>query len=384
VEGSLIRTFPIPDPVTPEWLTAVLGPSGILGQATVRALEHEPTGAFNSATIRLHVRYAADAPADAPTHLILKRNIAQEWAREAGAEEVRFYALIASLADHPRITAPCYAAAYDEDSGQSYLLLRDLSATHRPPITRDQQVGLVDGVPPAAHIAAVVETLARLHAYWWDHPLLEAGPFPVGYWSRTRERFEQYLRRRTASWQRVDAREGAWLPADVRALYERVLAHLPAYWEQDLQPRFQTTQTARHLTLTHGDAYFANFLCPEPPTSGPTYLLDWQSPGVDIGGNDLANLCAAFWTPEQRGEDQREERILRRYFATVQAHGVSQYAWEDLLTDYQHGLIYWLLVPVQDAADGARRDYWWPKMQCLVAAFQQRGCAARLGLEATW
>lgn len=100
------------------------------------------------------------------------------------------------------------------------------------------------------------------------------------------------------------AREEAWLPEDVRALYERVLVHLPSYWERQLRPRFQTM---RHLTLTHGDAYFANFLCPEPPTSGPTYLLDWQSPGVDLGGYDLANLCATFWTPEQRGDDGREE-----------------------------------------------------------------------------
>src|SRR5262249_19773969 len=146
------------------------------------------------------------------------------------------------------------------------------------------------------------------------------------------------------------AREGSWLPEDVRALYERVLAQLPSYWEQQLQPRFQTTQTARHLTLTHGDVYFANFLCLEPPASGPTYLPDWQSPNVDIGGYDLANLCATSWTPEQRGEGRREERILRRYYATLQAHGVGRYAWEDLLTDYRHGLIYWLLVPVQDAA----------------------------------
>ena len=168
----MTQAVPIPDPVTPDWLTAVLGQSAVLGQGAVQMVETEPTAAFNSATIRLCARYSPDAPSDAPTRLILKRNISEEWAREAGAEEVRFYTLVASLADHPRITVPCYAAAYDEDSGQSYLLLRDLSATHRPPVTRDQQVGIVDGVPPPTSIAAAVETLAQLHAYWWDHPLL--------------------------------------------------------------------------------------------------------------------------------------------------------------------------------------------------------------------
>lgn len=376
----MIRPFPIPDPITPDWLTAILGQSGVLRQGAVRTIEQEPTGAFNSATIRLSVRYSPDAPTDAPTRFILKRNISEEWARAAGAEEVRFYTLVATLTDHPRITVPCYAAAYDEDSGHSYLLLQDLSATHRPPITRDQQIGIVEGVPPAGSITGVVETLAQLHAYWWDHPLLDAGQFAVGYWSRTPEQFERYLQRRTTSWQRVIAREGSWLPEDMCALYEKMLAHLPSHWERYLKPRFQTR---RHLTLTHGDAYFANFLCPEPPATGPTFLLDWQSPEVNIGGYDLANLCATFWTPEQRHEDQREERILRHYHATLQANGVNQYAWEDLLTDYQLGIIYWLLVPVQDAADGSRKDYWWPKMQCLVAAFRQWRCEALFDMERT-
>jgi hypothetical protein len=138
-----------------------------------------------------------------------------------------------------------------------------------------------------------------------------------------------------------------------------------------------------HLTLVHGDAYFANFLCPRPPATGPTYLLDWQSPEVDVGGNDLVNLCATFWTSEQRHQGQRELQILRRYYATLQAHGVSQYSWEDLRTDYQHGLIFWLLMPVQDAADGSHKDYWWPKMQCLVAAFQDWHCEELLDIAGT-
>ncbi len=373
-------SLPIPDPVTPGWLTTVLRQAGVLMQGAVQAVEQEMTGAFNSATSRLLLQYSADAAPGAPTHLILKRNIAAEWGIEAGAEEVKFYSLVASLPEHPPIIVPCYAASYDEISGNSYLLLKDVSATHRPPLTRDQQISIVEGIPSKEDIASVVEALAQLHAYWWEHPLLESDRFTVGYWSRTRERFEQYRQRRAASWNRLIAREASWFPGDLRALYERVLAHLEQFWEQYLEPRFRARQ---RLTLIHGDAYFANFLCPQPPATGPTYLLDWQSPGFDIGGYDLANLCATFWTSEQRREDQREETILRRYYATLQARGVTGYSWENLLTDYRLGLIFWLLVPVQDGADGARKDYWWPKMQCLVAAFRDWRCADLLGMKNT-
>jgi hypothetical protein len=364
-------------PVTPEWLTAVLRQEGILLQGEVITVEREATDVLNSRTDHLLLHYSADAAPGVPTRLILKQNIQEAWGIEAGAQEVTFYTLVASLREHPPGIVPCYAAAYDAQSGQSYLLFQDLSATHQAPVTRDQQIGIVEGVPPAAYNDAVVETLAQVHAYWWDHPFRETDRFDVGYWSRNAERFEQYLQRRRHSWDGLMAREHAWFPDDVRDLYEHVLGHLHRHWAQYLEPRFRAK---RNLTLIHGDAYFCNFLVPRVPGRGATYLLDWQSPSFDIGAYDLANLCAAFWTSRQRHEDQREEIMLRRYHTVLQQNGVHDYSWDDLLTDYRTSLIFWLLMPVQDGYDGSGTEYWWPKMQCLVAAFREWHCDHLLGI----
>jgi thiamine kinase-like enzyme len=220
--------------------------------------------------------------------------------------------------------------------------------------------------------------LAQHHAYWWGHPLLATETFAIGYWSRNADRFARYLERRRRAWESLQANESSWFPDDLQDLYERVLLHLPHHWEMYLEPRFRTN---RHVTLLHGDAYFANFLTPKHPGGGATYLLDWQSPTVDIGGYDLANLCATFWTSEQRHAARREEQVLRRYHTTLQAYGVHDYTWDDLVTDYRSGLIYWLLVPVQDRFGGSAKDYWWPKMQCLVAAFRDWRCADLLAME---
>ena len=189
---------------------------------------------------------------------------------------------------------------------------------------------------------------------------------------------DRYLQRRTTSWQSFLTQEGDWFPAGLRELYEQVLGHLHYHWQHYLAHRFRT---GTNLTLTHGDAYFANFLCPKEPTTGTTYLLDWQSPSFDIGGCDLANLCAAFWTAEQRHEAQREDNILHRYHTVLQECGVSSYSWDELVTDYKIGLIVWLFIPVQDCYDGASKEYWWPKMQCLVAAFRDWHCEDLLGLK---
>lgn len=360
------------DPITTTWLTAVLRNAGVLAHGEVVSFEQKATNAFNSQTDHLLLHYSESTPQDMPTRFVLKRN-----AQKDGQDEVTFYNLVATLSDHPPIIVPCYTAAYDEESGNSYVLLQDLSETHVPPVTREQQISIVDGVPAPLAIEQVTETLAQLHAYWWNHPLLTANIFDIGYWSRNAERFEQYLRRRTTSWNYLISREASWFPQDLRELYESVLAHLPSYWEKYLEPRFRT-QT--NITLLHGDAYFANFLTHKNPNSDTiTYLLDWQSPGFDIGGYDLVNLCAPFWTSEQRQQDQREQNVLRRYYKTLQTHGITAYSWDDLLLDYKIGLVFWLLMPVQDCFGGSKTSYWWPKMQCLTVAFREWHCEDLLG-----
>lgn len=360
---------------TPAWLTDILRQAGALPQGAVIAVEERQSDAFNSQLVFLRLTYSANAPPDLPMRFVLKRNIDADWAMEAGAEEVKFYQLAATLPDHPPVLPPCYAVEYDEASGSSYLLLADLSESHAPPETREQEITIETNVLSPENMVRVIDTLAQFHAYWWQHPLLDSGQLVVGYWLRNAERFGLYLERRQRSWDSLIADEHDWFPTDLRLLYEALLARLPAYWEQYLAPRFAPLT---HLTVMHGDSYFANFLSPKPGQSGATYLLDWQSPSVGLAGYDLVNLLATFWTPTQRHSENREQALLQRYYDTLCANGVKDYAWEELLMDYRHGLIFWLLMPVQDRYGGAGKDYWCPKMQCLVAAFRDWGCEALL------
>jgi hypothetical protein len=367
--------LPLSDSPSPDWLTVVLRYAGQLLEGRVVAVEARGSGAFNSNTSFLRLTYSNEAPRSAPLNLVLKRNIPDSWSVEAGAVEVSFYNLVASRPGHPQVTVPCYAASYDPVSGDSYLLLQDISATHAVPVTRDQQIGIVDGVPAQAAIDAVVDTLARLHAYWWNQTRRNLDTVAYGYWNRDTERFGLYLQRRSAGWASLRAEESAWLPGETIALYEQVIAKLPGYWNMYLKDRFLS---GHNLTLVHGDAYFANFMCPLQPRTTPAYLLDWQSPCFDIGAYDLVNLLATFWTSAQRAEGGREEHILRRYHTVLQENGVAGYLWDDLQRDYQHGIIFWLLMPVQDRFGGSGPDYWWPKMQCLTAAFLDWNCAELL------
>lgn len=113
-------------------------------------------------------------------------------------------------ADASPVLPPCYAAEYDEGSGSSYLLLADLSESHAPPEIREQEINIEDDVLAPENMVRVINTLAQFHAYWWQHPLLDSGQFPVGYWSRNAERFALYQERRQQSWASLVAAFRDW------------------------------------------------------------------------------------------------------------------------------------------------------------------------------
>lgn len=364
-----------PNAITLEQLTGMLREAGELPHGAVLSIRSRANPAFNSTAEHLEVRYTPDAPAEAPRRLFFKRSLPVEWARECGEAEVAFYRLVADLPDHPPMTARCYAAGIDPQTHDSFVLLQDVSQTHHAPLTRDQQIAKGGAVPSSDDIPPVVEALARFHAYWHQHPLLGSEAAPIAHWFQNAESYIDYTQRRIRAWEALRRDEADCPPDEIARYYDLLISRMPRLWTRFWEPRIATRA---HLTLTHGDAYFANFLCPNEAGAAPTYLIDWQSPEAFLGASDLATLIASFWTSAQRNEHQREERMLRRYHQTLLSYGVTGYSWEAFLADYRLALLDWLLVPLQDRYDGSAAGYWRPKMQCLFAACCDHHCETLL------
>jgi len=362
-------------PMTAEWLTSVLHRSGSLPQGRVLSLTvqpHDHTGEFANSTIaHLTVQYSADAPRFAPAQILWKY-----YTDHNGAMEVSFYHLAASLAEPVPGVVPCYDAVYNPQSGESHCLLADLSATHMTPITRAQVLAGA-GVPSAQHLEQIVTSLARFHAYWWEHPVLGTVPdvSEVRWWYRDRQHFEQHIARRQDNWTAFLSQESTTLPPDLYELYDRALAGLPRLWERYFAPRISTF---RQLTLGNGDGYFNQYLCPASDADGSAYLIDFEEISANFGASDLVYLFATFWSPEQRHAQAREERLLRLYHQQLCACGVTGYTWDDLMTDYRLMITLLVFLPVWDQTTGASREYWWLKMRCLTAAYQDLGCVRLL------
>lgn len=227
--------YPADGAVTPAWLTDTLRRSGALPWGRVEGVALRPNDAFNSATLHLTPTYSTGAPRHAPPHLLLKCSLPEAWAIEAGAKEVSFYRLVTARPDPLPMIVRCYAAEIEDRTGDSFVLLEDLSATHQLALTRDQQHQAGENIPSDAVIAQVVGTLAGFHAAWWEHPQLGQGAAGAGPGHRDRAAWDRYMQRRARAWSDLIAAEGAWFPDDLRRLYEHALARVPHLWERILR-----------------------------------------------------------------------------------------------------------------------------------------------------
>jgi len=300
--------------LTPAWLTDVLLTHGHLwqGHVTTVAVTH----AFEtppSTLMQLTVTYSADALATPPARLVLKLPKPHKHAR--GSREARFYTTVA-----PHMPAvplvPCFGAGCVPLHGTPYVLLADLSATHAP----------LDGQPSWAHVEAMVEVMARLHAAWWDHPDLAvvAGQTPE-------ESFAEDFGDNAACYEDLVDRLGEQLTAEHRQLFERFLAEAPALL-------LRRARAGHALTLCHPENHHGNFLFPSQP-SGDVVVIDWHQYRCWMGPRDIVSVIDRCLALDQR---HRGRELVRFYHQRLRACGVTSYPWRACWQDYRLAFVDYL------------------------------------------
>lgn len=318
-------------------------PSGDITQIHID-LEHKaPISKLHFLT----ATYTSDAPADLPRRLVVK----SPWVQASGdGPEVQFYRDVAPILATPPLVR-CLAAIENSDEMTETIVLEDLRSTHdqRPwpmPPTRNQSETAIDA-------------LAYVHAHYWEAPGLGS---TIG-----QHNTEHSL---TSMLQGVIEQLGPFfdefgdsLTADARKLYERVFSSSLKPWMRLTDPRA--------LTIVHGDAHSWNFLFPRSG-SGPAYLIDWQLWHIDVGARDLAFLMALHWYPGRRRE--LETSLIQRYHEALLAHEIANYSLDDLWLDYRRGVVRNLTIPVIFWSRGMKPEWWWPRLECALAAYDDLGC----------
>jgi hypothetical protein len=220
---------------------------------------------------------------------------------------------------------------------------------------------------------SIITALAGFHAWWWERPCSgEAARLTrVRDWFGSAELHAEHVRRRDRELEYFLACAGPDFPAELGITLKNALKRLPGLWESYLRAR---VREYRQLTLTHGDCYLTNILTPNDQ-SGQVYLVDFDSASGNFAAFDLVYLLATFWRRSQRLENGREQALLVAYHRALTDFGVRNYSYDNLLIDYRLMLSYMLFDPVADLVRGSPRSYWWPKLNRLMAAYQDWDCA---------
>lgn len=232
---------------------------------------------------------------------------------ERAARELWFYQQIAA---HGQVSAPrLYAGAADPDGGQVVLLLEDVA----PAVQGDVLQGC-----SAEQATIVVQTMARFHAAWWQHPALDTLAWLSDGSSDADARQARYSAMADEFLDRYGARFDQRirvLVGQLRTSYDRLL---------------QILATPPH-TLIHGDLHLDNILFHLGTSERHVTILDWQSIARGRGVLDLALFLADSLTSETRRACEAE--LLDDYHALLVAHGVEDYSHDDLLRDYRLALL---------------------------------------------
>ncbi|SEO97805.1 Ecdysteroid kinase [Rhodospirillales bacterium URHD0017] len=308
--------------------------------------------------MRLWPVYEGAAEA-APRSLILKINLpgkANDGPFLHGAGEVTFYSKIAA-AMPANLVPRCFDSDWQADTRQWHLLLEDLADTH--------EIATPWPLPPEEKLCRqMVQTLARFHAAWWDHPRLG-----------------------TEIGKRADAEIARNAMQDHAGAYERFADHLGdrlSGERRELYRHFFTTAhrvqarvlTYRNVTLVHGDAHVWNCFVPKDGSDDLRYF-DWDTWRIGLATGDLAYMIATHWYPDRRR--RLEGPLLDHYYAALVAHGVQNYDRAALGEDYRRSVLMQLLVPVLQWSGGIPPWVWWSHLERITAAIDDLDCRALLG-----
>jgi hypothetical protein len=327
-----MTTFPTTtSEITAEWMTEALRSSGTIGaDAHVGEVQLDPAGAgvgFMGEVASVGVVYGGNA-GEAPARVIVKFPSQSADIRammhptRIYEREHRFYA---ELADDSPIRTPvihhvmCEPA--DVPADEKYVLvMEDLSG-----LTLGDQVA---GTTPEQARAALVG-LATHHARFWNGAGLEEADFiPIINGPLNQAGSPIYE---------------ASLPGFMEAFGEVIRPELAGFVAgyAAARPGILDALEAMPRTLVHFDFRADNLFF---DADGSVCTIDWQAISQGGGVADVGYFLSQNLTVADRREHEAD--LLRAYHDALVAGGVSDYSFEQLLTDYPVGVACGWMIPV--------------------------------------
>jgi aminoglycoside/choline kinase family phosphotransferase len=311
--------------------------------------------------VRLRLTLDQNSDTRVPASLIVKLPTFDKKIKAQGEllgiyeREILFYDELASHLPDPG--PRCYYSAMDPNPASPEAQLKRIDSLARMPewlirlmipigplvtrLSRRRYVLLLEDMAPASvgnqlgggtpgEIEAMLRNMARMHAHFWNSPLIDSKHWISGVDVARRPLRLMYQRYLPA----FEARYGARIGEAFQRVQRWLLEH-----SEELVEEFQRGP----FTLLHGDFRLDNVFfrtggllgegVREARRGEDVALIDWQIPAQGPGAYDLSYFLTSTLAPETSTEE--ETALLHLYHETLQAHGVEGYDLETLEFDYR-------------------------------------------------
>lgn len=327
-----------PQFISPEFLTQIaqkLHPGTQVEDCEIIDVKDSDTiEASSSALVTMSVTYANGNPSGLPENLLIKTSLNNSslWYSNAHAffrNEIAFYE---RLRPELAMEAPACLGAAIHDDGRYLLALEDVrkrGASFHTVLTDDVTV---------EHARSVLDTLARLHARYWESPRFE----------KDLSWLETHVSGQLETMMRELVVQG--VSQEVRAnKYKREVLGMIGQTEESL--RNHSYAVKRHQsrlpqTIVHGDSHLGNMYFLPDRTAG---LIDWQFMVKGSVFHDLGYFLTVALPVEVRRQEERG--LLDFYREKLVEYGVVDAPdRETLWLEYRRAMVWgiypaWLSVP---------------------------------------
>ncbi|MFY9212741.1 MAG: phosphotransferase [Aestuariivita sp.] len=316
-----MRTTPqTPEQLTPLFLSQILA-HDVVARTIQRIGQDE--GFTGGSLFRITPTYRR-ATQDAPRSIVAKFSPADPEMRRrfatANHREVAFYA---DLSAGKALPVPvCFFASFDPATQASLLILQDLGDL--------RSVSFLAGCS-AADAMHVAQAMARIHATFWNHPILSSlNGAAILHEFSFRDAWRAYPEKVAALLPNMQ------IPDSFLALGQFISQHEEAVFDHLMeQPP---------LTLAHRDLQVDNIMFSMAEGDEASVILDWQIVGKGRGVSDLAYFLISSLEPDTRRTS--EGLILETYHGSLLRNGVADYDFAACKRDYRTAVITKIFVTV--------------------------------------
>lgn len=293
---------------------------GLCDSENIINISAVPQKSFTSNVFLIKIQYITNSGKQDKTVFLKNSNInARNAYYDLCVNEIDFYK---SIKKYPSIDVlpNCYYEEYNENTGQTVLILEDLSKDYFSIPIMD--IKLED-------ILSCCSSLSKFHAAFWNN--CDLNEKNSNYHKIVSESKKMIFTFFDNNSQLIPHK---WIES-INTAYE--------IYVELLTDEYYRKQKTNNITLLNGDAHISNFMFSKKPNKQPK-LIDFQFQKIGISCLDLAHLTRKTTTVCKHKQDH--ECVVKRYYDSLIEYGIKDYTYEQCFCDYQRCVATLVLNPI--------------------------------------